>query len=257
MSIWGYSELDELLIAHPNAQSGFLIDTNILVSATYELDKFNEFSTDFIDKLVDREIPLFCNVNVRSEFLDIHRRILFSEAILDFEKICQKSSLPTELVTSLNSFRSNYERKLKNKPDDAPLRLSDSQIKEFKSIMFSIKGNNVDNLWSELCDKHIGTKVIELWQETEADFGLNFLSLRKDDQEKYLVKNPDWDDVMRLMSNPGLSSSDAMIVNMFSVSKFEVIASSDMDIAFFIKMNPNLNKQCVVPDELKKVLFTV
>ena len=86
MAIWGYSELDSLLVKNHMAHNGFLVDTNILVSATYDLDKFHDDSADFIEKIINKNIPLYCNVNIRSEFLEIHRRILFSEAILDFER---------------------------------------------------------------------------------------------------------------------------------------------------------------------------
>ena len=41
MAIWGYSELDSLLVKNHMAHNGFLVDTNILVSATYDSDKFH------------------------------------------------------------------------------------------------------------------------------------------------------------------------------------------------------------------------
>jgi hypothetical protein len=254
MALWGYSELDELLKAHPNAKKGFLIDTNILVAATYDLDKYNEIAVNFIDSLADREIPLYCNVNIRSEFLEIHRRIVISEAILDFEVKCDKTMLPPELASELTSYRNSYERKRKNKPDEPPRKLSESEIKAFKLMMVNIQGNSGDDLWTEFCDNNIGTQIIELWEETEIEFGLNFLSLRKEDQELHLNQKPEWEDVVKLMSNPGLSSADAMIVNMLYVSKFEVIASSDVDIAIALKKSRLSDKHAIVPDELKAQL---
>lgn len=251
MALWGYSELDALLKAHPNAKRGFLIDTNILVAATYDSDKYNEFAIKFMDELADHEIPLYCNVNIRSEFLEVHRRIVISEALLDFEEKCNKVTLPPDLASELTKYRNSFERKRKNKPDDPPPRLSESDIKAFKLMMINIKGNRGDDLWTEFCDNNIGTQIIELWEETEKDFGLNFLSLRKEDQELHLNRKPDWEDVVKLMSNPGLSSADAMIVNMLFVSKFEVIASSDVDIAIALKKSGLNDKHAIVPDELK------
>lgn len=254
MALWGYSELDALLKTHPNANKGFLIDTNILVAATYDLDKYNEIAVNFIDSLADREIPLYCNVNIRSEFLEIHRRIVISESLLDFEEKCDKAKLPSELASELTSYRNSYERKRKNKPDEPPRKLSESEIKTFKIMMVNVHGNRGDDLWNEFCDNNIGTKIIELWEETEKDFGLNFLSLRKEDQELHLNQKPEWEDVVKLMTNPALSSADAMIVNMFFVSKFEVIASSDVDIAHAVLINKTSGKHAVVPDEVKSAL---
>lgn len=246
--------MDALLNAHPNAKKGFLIDTNILVAATYDLDKYNEIAVNFIDSLADREIPLYCNVNIRSEFLEIHRRIVISESLLDFEEKCNKVTLPSQLASELTSYRNAYERKRKNKPDDPPPRLSESEIKAFKLMMINIRGNRGDDLWTEFCDNNIGTQIIDLWEETERDFGLNFLSLRKEDQELHLNRKPEWEDVVKLMSNPALSSADAMIVNMLFVSKFEVIASSDVDIAIALKKSGLSDKHGIVPDELKAQL---
>lgn len=142
MNIWGYSELDILLETHPGVQNGIIVDTNILVSATYDSDKYYDDSMALIEALIGRKIPLFCNVNIRSEFLEIHRRILFSEAILDFEKECIKTLLPSALAGELTSFRAKYERRLKEKPDDTPLKLSETDIKEFKLKMTKVAGKN-------------------------------------------------------------------------------------------------------------------
>lgn len=80
------------------------------------------------------------------------------------------------------------------------------------------------------------------------------MSLRKEDQENYLNRKPEWDAVMKLMSNPGLSSYDAMIINMFFVSKFEVIASSDSDIAIALQKSGLSDKHAIIPDALKSEL---
>lgn len=251
MAIWGYSELDSLLDKNPMAHNGFLVDTNILVSATYDSDKFHDDSAVFIEKIINKNIPLYCNVNIRSEFLEIHRRILFSEAILDFERQCSKSLLPTPLVNSLTIFRNKYERRMRDKPNETPYKLGESEIKEFKITMDKIIGNEKD-LWTELCEDRIGTKLVDIWSETESALGLNFLSLRKEDQDLHLTQKPEWEGVTELISKHGLSSSDAMILNMFLSSKFEVIASSDADISLTIKRLGLQHKHCISPDELKK-----
>lgn len=106
MAIWGYSELDALIDGHPNVKNGILIDTNILVAATYDLDKYHEVAKAFIDELLSHKIPLYCNVNIRAEFLDIHRRIVASEAILGFAKTCNKEKLPSELASDLIKLQS-------------------------------------------------------------------------------------------------------------------------------------------------------
>lgn len=254
MGFWGYSELNELIDAHPNVKKGILIDTNILVAATYELDRYNDVASIFIDELLSHKIPLYCNVNIKAEFLDIHRRIIASEAILGFEDTCEKSLLPPSLASDLSSYRRKWENQRRNKPEEPPLRLSDSEIKKFRLQMISIKGASGD-LWTTLSSDQIDTKLETVWAYAENELGLNFLSLRKEDQERFLDRKPEWEGVLKLMSNPGLSSYDAMIVNMFLASKFEVIASSDSDIAIALQRSGLSNKHVIIPDELKQTWF--
>ena len=250
MAIWGYSELDALIELHPNITNGILIDTNILVAATYEMDRYHDVAKGFIDRLIVKNIPLYCNVNIRAEFLDMHRRIIASEAILGFAKICNKSELPPDLANELTNYRRRCDNHEEKKPDAPPLRLSDSEIKDFRKKMVKVRGCGTD-LWTELSSDQIVSKIETVWNNTEVGLGLNFLSLRKEDQENYLNKKPEWDDVLKLMSNPGLSSYDAMIINMFFSSKFEAIASSDSDIAIALQKRGLNDKHAIVPDALK------
>lgn len=256
MALWGYSELSRLLNKHAGIKTGVILDTNILVSATYEPDRFHDDAIDVVDRLIENKIPLFCNINVRIEFLEIHRRILFSEEILDFEAIADKSKLPASLASMLTTYRNKYERKLKAKPDEAPLRLSDPEIKGFKFEMLQVKSEK-GNLWTELCENKISSKILDIWNETEQEVGVNFLGLGSIDHKSYLIKNPEWNDAVNLMSKHGLASSDAMILNMYLCSIFETIVSSDSDIAIAIKNENHSNKHCLLPDDTKTKLEAI
>lgn len=250
MNIWGYSELGMLLQKHPEVRNGIIIDTNILVSATYELDLFHEDALQFLELVIEADVPIFCNVNVRAEFLEIHRRIIFSEGLLDFESTCEKPLLPEKLSGLLSSYRAKFERRLKSNPNDPPVKLSEAELKEFKFLMTDILVKE-KHLWAEFCDEKIGNKLEQVWIKTEKAVGLKFLSLRPDDREKHLNSKPEWENVVSLMSSQGISSSDAMILNMFFSSKFIVIASSDKDIAFSVSLEKTSDKMCLIPDKLK------
>lgn len=250
MKVWGYSDLGILLRQHPGVKNGIIVDTNILVSATYDLDIFHEQAFDFLDLIIEDEIPMYCNVNVRAEFLEAHRRIIFSEAILDFEEDCDKAATPPDLVSLLTNYKNRALRRKRDRPDGPPIKLSEAEIKEFKIKMIKVQGRK-KNLWSELCDEKIRNKLDMVWDKTEKALGLNFLSLRHEDRERYLNEKPEWSDVTRLIGKHGISSSDAMIVNMFFVSKFEAIASSDKDIGFVVKGENRNAKHCLLPDRAK------
>ena len=84
MAIWGYSDLDGLIKTHLNIKNGILVDTNILVAATYDMDEYHEVAKSFIDNLIENNIPLYCNVNIRAEFLDIHSFFVLALLLTEF-----------------------------------------------------------------------------------------------------------------------------------------------------------------------------
>lgn len=239
----GYSEF--LGSFEESLRTGIIADTNILISASYDLDPSNTETVQFFDLLAESEVPIFCNVNVRSEFLEIHRRIIFTEALLDFEAQVDKTKIPKDLVSKLNSIRSQSEKRTKHAK--APLRLSEADIKDFKSKMSQICSGASD-LWTALCEDRVGDKPASVWKETEDAFGINFLSMRKEDREQYFIKSPSWDDAMRLMESHGLSSSDAMIVNMFLCSKLRAIVTSDWEVASSLHKMADAAKLVFCPD---------
>jgi predicted nucleic acid-binding protein len=247
--LWGYSEFEELLKNNPSINTGILVDTNVLISATYDMDLFYEETTNFLDILVDKCIPLFCNVNVRSEFLEIHRRIIFTEALLSFESVTKGSALGIEFRKKLSSLRTN--QKTREDQGRQSVRLSEADIKTFKSLMLQ---EDDGKLWTKFSTEYIGSSLIDVWSSTVENIGLNPLSLRKEDHEKYIITSPDWKDTVHLMSSHGISSSDAMIINMFRSSKFEVLASSDSDIGLTVNQLKLERKFCILPDEVKLLL---
>ena len=245
--LWGYSEFEQLLKSHPAISTGILVDTNVLISATYEMDLFHEETTQFLDVLIGKQAPLFCNVNVRSEFLEIHRRIIFTEALLSFESVTKGSALDVEFRKKLSSLRSN--QKTREDQGRTPLRLSEADLKIFKSLVMQ---EDDGKLWNKFSSEYIGDNLIEVWNSTVEKIGLNPLSLREEDKKQYIITVPDWEDAVRLMSSHGLSSSDAMIVNMFRSSVFELILSSDADIGTSVSMLKLPNKLCILPDAVLK-----
>jgi hypothetical protein len=243
--ILGYSDFLTTLTKHPTLKRGMVIDTNVLISATYDSDTFYDETKEFLSFISEHAIPLFCNVNVRAEFLEIHRRIIFSEALFDFNDVIDKSKLSIPLASQLAKWsKSNKTRKDQGRP---PLRLGEADLKWAKLELMKITDGKRD-LWTVLCENRIGNKLGFLWDMSIDELGLNFLSLRKGDQAQYLEKVPDWNATIQLIEQHGVSSSDAMILNMFIVSKFDALITSDVEVAFSLKrINPN-GKFCFVPD---------
>lgn len=248
-SLWGYSDFLSLLDKRPKMNEGIVVDTNILISATYDGDVFNEQTNDLLDLVIENNIPLFYNVNVKSEFLEIQRRISFTLGLLSFESDIKFATLPTELARRLGTIRANQTKR--ENAGRSNLRLSESEIKEFKNLMIC-EAVPSGNLWRAFCRQYIGSELLESWDDAVNKFGLNALSLRAEDNNKHIQNPPIWEDAIELMSSEGLSSSDAMIVNMFQASNFEVILSSDADVGTAIESLKRPDKICILPDKIVK-----
>lgn len=248
-SLWGYSDFLSLLNSRPKMKDGIVVDTNILISATYDGDVFNEQTNDLLDLVIENNIPLFYNVNVKSEFLEIQRRISFTLGLLSFEADTKFATLPPELARRLGIIRSNQTKRENTGRNN--LRLSESEIKEFKSLMIREELPS-GNLWRAFCRQYIGSELLESWDDVVNKFSLNALSLRAEDNDKHIHNPPSWEEAIELMSSEGLSSSDAMIVNMFQASKFEVILSSDADVGTAVERIKREDKICILPDRVLK-----
>ncbi|OFZ28782.1 MAG: hypothetical protein A2622_06785 [Bdellovibrionales bacterium RIFCSPHIGHO2_01_FULL_40_29] len=257
--LWGYSDLYNLIDQRPNLKLGMMIDTNLLIAATYDSDENYEKTKEFLDLVFENEIPLYCNVNVKAEFLEIHRRIIFTEAIVGFAEVIEIGKLPPTLaskITTLNNRITRIEKKNTEENLNSPkvLRLSEAEIKDFKLEMLRVSNSGGENLWYELCELRVGDKISSLWEETKEGFGLNFIGTRKEDQDNHLKHEPDWNRATALMEKQGLSSADAMIVNMFLASKFDLLITSDNEVAIAILKNGNIPQGCIVPERVKIII---
>jgi predicted nucleic acid-binding protein len=248
--IFGYSEVKGLFKKFDQPIQ-LLVDTNVLVSASYEADKFNDKTRDLIKNLSEYQAKLFCNVNIRSEFLEIQRRIIFTEALLDFES-AKPSHLPIPLKSRLSSIRTNQTKR--EFDDRDPLRLADAEIKKFKKEMSAINGQGTD-LWTEFCLNKVGDKIGASWHSIVENLGLNFLSTTDNAISGRFIAHPKWTGMVKLMEIYGLASADAMVINMFNCTDIPILLSSDFDVGLAVSKIKGNNKYVLVPDSIKKELI--
>jgi hypothetical protein len=87
---------------------------------------------------------------------------------------------------------------------------------------------------------------------TEKDLNLNFITLRSQDHSPYLNKNPQWEGAVEIMGRYGISSADAMIVNMFMCSKIPLLLTADLEMAECVSKESQGQKRVYVPDNFFK-----
>jgi predicted nucleic acid-binding protein len=95
---------------------GCIVDTNVLFAASYPSDKFNKWTEKAFKLLHKYKIPIYTNINVRFEFLELYRREIILKGLLRmFDNL--KGSLDGEIKTHLEKLKDKvHKARSKNKP---------------------------------------------------------------------------------------------------------------------------------------------
>lgn len=236
-----FSELPSFL--KQSNPSGCFIDTSILVSATYDLDLFHDVAGEAFDFIAESNTPPFTNINVRAEFLEHQRRILIAECLVDFlEDFSQE--LDERLLFKLQSHRTLYRRRIVEKKS---VKMDVNQIKVWRGLLSdfsSTKGNG----WDVFCKNYFYQKITPLWSWVVETFDMNFISIRSNDENKFLNSIPHWEEAAAIIGRNGIGSGDAMILNMFLCSKIPILITADLEMAEVALKESNGAKTIFIPD---------
>lgn len=247
--VFRYNEFLNITENYPSARNGFLVDTNFLISLTYELSKFYDKSIELHELMAEYSCKLFCNVNVRNEFLEVQRRIVLTEALISMNHDpLIKEVIPPYIRGRIRSLNTRRENALKK--DKHPTILSDGELKSYAQDLSEIRAGE-NNLWEILCEDYLKDKLHQLWNSLENLFNVNFLSVRQEDLDLHLKRAPNWKDAIDIIEKYGLASSDAMIINIFLCTNFSFLVTSDKEVASIVKSINEDNKFVIIPNGIK------
>ncbi len=167
--------IDRLVATQSGFKNGCLVDTNVLISTSLPIDPMNEAAERLVDKLAHLKIPLYSNVNIRAEFLEIQRRLLIPEALIEFYE--SHGDLDDVLTGKLRSIQSSYRKSIDNKKI---YKFTDDRIKEFRTLMSSYEFNG-KNGWLFFCAKFLAPQLDIVWDEVVQICNLNFIKIRDGD----------------------------------------------------------------------------
>ena len=229
---------------------GTILDTNILISLTYEMKSNHEevmaFLTECIAPERDRGFRLFTTVNTRSEFLDFNRRLLMTENlrdVIDEESIWK---IPAKAKAQIQYQSGQLKRREQQGSDPV---FNDTQIKAIKST-FSADRFSGNAGWLALCEDFLDGQL-DFAEKSLADLGVEYISQHVPTQQEFFHAKIDWPDAKRIAEATCLGLSDAMIINAFQCSRFPFIVSSDFDIGYAVLASKKV-KDVVMPDSVAK-----
>ena len=237
VGIINIDQIEELVGRNENIRNGCLLDTNILISASLPIDPNNEAAEKLLVKLHQLKIPVYSNVNIRAEFLEIHRRVLIPEVLIEFLEDAG-DELGELLVHKITAVKTSYRKSLENKKI---YKFTDDRIKEFRGLLSSRSVDGKDG-WQIFCENYLYEQLSTVWDDVVKMCRLNFIKIREGEAHPLLISKVSWDGVTELMGRFGIGSADSMILNLFLSSKISMVATADGDIKFVEKFLRTKNK---------------
>lgn len=235
------SELRKLAYSSPSVRLGCVVDTNALFAASVDLDRLTDWATDIFADLASIGIPAYTNINIRSEFLDLQRRVMIPEGLVSFFAMTNKETMNEGLKAKLHSLKTEKDRAGK---ESKLFKFSEKRIKDFRELFDSVQANT----WELFCKDFLRPYIAKSWESTIADLKVQSVGTRAIDAREHFRRAPDWTEMTDIIGRFGIGSADAMIVNFFLCSKFPLIITGDKDVAYAVERLSDGTKYVVVPE---------
>ena len=244
----GFAEFESYYSSLPKADffPGVILDTNILISLSYEIKSNHEEVTEFFDSIDRYKLQYFATVNTKSEFLDFHRRLLATENLRDLIDPHSRWKIPSRAKAQIQVQSGQLTRREQQGGD--PI-FTDTQIKMIKAA-FSAGQHSGQMGWLALCERILANRLQEI-EQLLLEYDVTYLSQHEEEQAGLFRAPIEWRSAQKISERTCLGLSDAMILNAFHCSRFPFIISSDFDIGYAVLASSEL-KDVIVPDSVAK-----
>ena len=226
-----FSDLPDYLKRIEKAESrpikATILDTNVLITAAYEVRDEHGDVTRMLDTLVSNGYRLFATVNTKAEFLEFQRRLILTENLLDSIDENSKVKLPKSARARILSLKGTVSSATASDPEKDFI-FSDPQLKKIKKE-FSAGDHSGQSGWLELCRLFLAGRIRSAESEL-ADRGIEYISQHESSQKDLFHARIDRPLAVLLSEKTGVSFSDSMILNAFQWSRCPFIVSMDFDV---------------------------
>lgn len=226
--------------------SGKILDTNILVSLTYEVKANHEEIADFLDeKIYGNDIQCFTNVVTTAEFINVYRRILLTENLADAVDESSKLKL-SKASKSIIRQRYGYYKNLQE-TQGKDLIFNENDLKKIRDT-FSGVPHSGKAPWPELTKSFLGNALKKAYHVYDS-LGIKYISPNSKDQKHLFTEALHFDEAVDISSSSGLAMFDSMILNALRSSIFSFAITADTDLAYATLVDDNI-KDIVAPDSV-------
>ena len=132
-----FSKIESYLdgLEKQGAPKGTILDTNILISSSYELSDTQESVSEILDILNNKNYRLFATVNTRSEYLEFQRRLILTESLFDTIDEYSKVKISSRAKAKIQTLKGSLKTSVMSDKDKFEV-FNESQLKKIK-IEFS------------------------------------------------------------------------------------------------------------------------
>lgn len=246
MSVGGiirFSDIQKTASLYPEIKNGLLVDTSILFAASFPPDLFNTAAEQLFEFLNQLNIPVFTNVNIRAEFIDLHRRYMIPEGLVDL----YTSGTPIHDFNIKRELKSVHAQASESRSTGRAVKFSDEKIKKWRSLLSKASVPGQDG-WEQFCADFLQGKIDPIWDETCRLLNVSFISTRTGESGDWLTQDLTWEDMVGYVGRFGIGSSDAMVLNLFLNSKFAGLLTADRDLAYAVDRLKPAGKFVILPD---------
>lgn len=243
-TILPFSEFKNNLKVKPELKKA-LIDTCALISLSHDSNEFHDEALEMFSYLKKENVKAFSNVNIRSEYIDYHRRIIITEALTFISSTADGITSYSEIYRKLKSHRAEVQKRADK---DNPLVLNDSKIKYFKKLL-SFSHEDISNTWLYFCSESLSGYFENTFTGVENFLKLQYLSLRKGEVSPEVTKDVSWEEMYAISEKSGLGISDSMILNMFESTSIPFLITTDFDLVYASAISDN-TKLVFCPDRI-------
>lgn len=227
---------------------GAILDTNILISASYEMRDSHHDVVNLWAALQQRKYRLFATVNTRSEFLEFQRRLILTENLFDMVDQHSRVKLSSRARAKIQTLKGSLMTSVSADSERDEV-FNEIQIKKIKKE-FSAGPHSGQRNWLEICELYLKDQIASADQDL-FDRDVEYISPNEPDQKNLFNSSIGWETAINICENSGTSFSDSMILNALKSSKLFFIVTLDFDIGYAALSDPNM-KDVVVPDRLFK-----
>jgi len=245
-----FSEIESYLqsIDKSDVHKGTILDTNVLISANYDVRDSHMQVAEILDVLQKMNYRVFATVNTRSEYLEFQRRLILTENLLDMTDEFARTKISKTAKAKIQTLKGSLKTSMAADSDKDEV-FNESQLKKIKKE-FSAGPHSGQKGWLEICDLFLRGKI-EMEDQALIDRGVEYISPHEKSQSELFDTSLGWPNAIGICEKTGTAFSDSMILNALKSSKLFFVVTLDFDIGYAALSDPNM-KDVVVPDRLFK-----